>query len=143
MLIRIPVPSSEITWLERPYDMNGSVRPVVGISPSDTAMCMNAVSPIVAVRPTARYWPNGSGRGARDPEAEPAEQREQEHHDEHADESPLLADGAEEEIGVRVRQIAELLLSLAEAGAEQAARADADERLMDLEAGLGRRRRRD
>jgi hypothetical protein len=55
MLIRIPVPSSEITWLDRPYDMNGRVRPVVGIRPSDTAMCMKAVSPTVAVRPTARY----------------------------------------------------------------------------------------
>jgi hypothetical protein len=40
--------------------MNGKVRPVVGMRPSDTAMCMNAVSPIVAVSPTARYWPNGS-----------------------------------------------------------------------------------
>ena len=40
--------------------MNGSVRPVVGISPSDTAMCMNAVSPTAAVSPAARYWPNGS-----------------------------------------------------------------------------------
>ena len=55
------MPTSEITRLDRPYDMNGSVRPVVGIRPSDTAMCMNAVSPIVAVRPTARYCPNGSG----------------------------------------------------------------------------------
>ena len=60
MLMRIPVPSREITWLERPYDMNGNVSPVVGIRPSDTAMCMKAVSPMVAVSPTARYWPNGS-----------------------------------------------------------------------------------
>ena len=54
------MPSSEITWLDRPYDMNGSVSPVVGIRPSETAMCMNAVSPIVAVSPTARYCPKGS-----------------------------------------------------------------------------------
>src|SRR5215211_4972182 len=60
MLISIPVASNEITWLERPYDMKGKVRPVVGIRPSDTAMCMKAVKPIVAVSPTARYWPNGS-----------------------------------------------------------------------------------
>jgi hypothetical protein len=60
MLIRIPVPSSEITWLDRPYDMNGRVSPVVGMSPSETAMCMKAVRPIVAVRPTARYCPKGS-----------------------------------------------------------------------------------
>jgi hypothetical protein len=58
--MRMPVPSNEITWLDRPYDMNGNVRPVVGISPNDTAICMNAVSPIVAVSPTARYCPNGS-----------------------------------------------------------------------------------
>jgi hypothetical protein len=40
--------------------MKGNVRPVVGIIPSETAMCMKAVRPTVAVRPTARYWPNGS-----------------------------------------------------------------------------------
>ena len=114
--------------------MNGSVRPVVGIRPSDTAMCMKAVSPIVAVRPTARYWPNGSDavRAIRNPSQQ--NRANSEHDDEHADEAPLLADGAEEEVGVGVRQVAELLLALPEAGAEEAARADPDERLMDLEA---------
>ena len=133
------MPRSEITWLERPYDMNGSVRPVVGISPSETAMCMNAVSPIVAVRPTARYWPKGSAavRAIRNPSQQNSANRKTT--TQHADESPFLADGAEQEIGVGVRQIAELLLSLAEAGAEQPARADADERLVDLEAAFGRR----
>src|SRR5262249_4342983 len=60
MLMRIPVAANEITWLERPYDMNGSVSPVVGMRSSETAMCIKAVNPIVAVRPAARYWPNGS-----------------------------------------------------------------------------------
>ena len=131
------MPSSEITWLERPYDMNGSVSPVVGISPSDTAMCMNAVSPIVAVSPTARYCPNGSDavRAIRKPSQQNSANSED--HDQHAEESPLLADRAEQEIGVGVRQIAELLLALPEAGAEEPARADPDERLVDLEAGLG------
>ena len=137
------MPSREITWLDRPYDMNGSVSPVVGIRPSDTAMCMKAVSPMVAVRPTARYCPNGSAavRAIRNPSQQNSANSE--HDDEHADESPLLADRAEEEVGVGVRQIAELLLALAEAGAEQSARADPDERLIDLEAAARWSPRRD
>ena len=75
------MPSREITWLDRPQDMNGSVSPVVGIRPSDTAMCMKAVSPMVVVRPTG-YCPNGRPRCARS-EPEPAEQREERNDDEH------------------------------------------------------------
>ena len=77
MLIRIPVASREITWLDRPYDMNGSVSPVVGIRPSDTAMCMNAVSPMAAVSPDGEILPERIGRGLGDAKAEPAEQREE------------------------------------------------------------------
>ena len=40
--------------------MNGSVSPVVGIRPRETAICMKAVSPMAQVSPTARYCPNGS-----------------------------------------------------------------------------------
>ena len=41
-------------------DMKGKVRPVVGMRPSDTAICMKAVRPMTPVSPTARYCPNGS-----------------------------------------------------------------------------------
>ena len=57
----------------------------------------------------------------------------------HAGEAPLLADGAEEEVRVRIGQIAQLLLPLPEPGAEEPARSDPDERLIDLEARLGGR----
>ena len=64
-----------MTRLVRPYDMKGSVRPVVGISPSDTAMCRNAVSPTALVRPTARYCPNVSAavRAMRKPSQQKSE----------------------------------------------------------------------
>ena len=132
------MPSREITWLERPYDMNGSVSPVVGIRPSDTAMCMNAVRPMVAVSPTARYWPNGSVavRAMRKPSQQNRAKRD--NHDADTDESPLLTDGAEEKIRVRVRKVPELLLAFSKADAEQLARANSDQRLMDLKAGFRR-----
>jgi hypothetical protein len=57
--------------------MKGSVRPVVGMSPRETAMCMKAVSPIVAVSPTARYCPKGSVavRAIRKPSQQKSEKR--------------------------------------------------------------------
>ena len=110
-----------MTWLDRPYDMNGSVSPVVGIRPSDTAMCMNAVRPIVAVSPTARYCPKGSAAvlAMRKPSQQNSENSATT--TQHAEESPLLADGAEQKIGVGVGQVAQLLLPLAEPDAEESA----------------------
>ena len=38
-LNRIPVPTRVTTRLDRPYEMNGRVSPVVGMRPSVTATC--------------------------------------------------------------------------------------------------------
>src|ERR1041384_1737667 len=71
-------------------------------------------------------------RVARDAEAEPDERAEQQRDREHAEEAPLLSNRRENEIGVRIRQVAELLLALAESGAEQLAGPDSGERLLHL-----------
>src|SRR6266566_7070489 len=69
---------------------------------------------------------------ARDTEAEPDERAEQQRDREHTEEAPLLANRREDKIGIRVRQVAELLLALSESGAEQLPRPDARERLLHL-----------
>src|SRR3989454_12495058 len=74
--------------------------------------------------PHGEQPPERIARGPCDPEPEPDERAEQEEDDDHADESPLLADGRENEIRVRVREVAELLLSLPQPYAEQPARPD-------------------
>src|ERR1041385_3743948 len=46
MFTRIPVKRSVSTRFDRPYEMNGSVSPVVGNSPRTTPMWMYAVSTV-------------------------------------------------------------------------------------------------
>ena len=84
--------------------------------------------------------PKEIGRAACDTKAEP-EKRTEEHGDgEHADKPPLLTDRRENEIRVRVRQIAELLLALPDSHTQQLPRPDPGERLLDLPRGfVGRR----
>src|SRR5438034_7039870 len=71
-------------------------------------------------------------RMARDAKAKPDECAEQQGDREHAEEAPFLSDRREDEIGVRVREVAELLLALSESGAEQLPRPDPGERLLHL-----------
>src|SRR5438046_3989066 len=68
----------------------------------------------------------------RNAEAEPRERAEQHDECEHAEKAPLLADRRENEVGIGVGQVAELLLPLAQSDAEQAPRAHPDERLVHL-----------
>ena len=61
MLTSTPTEISVITSPERPYDMKGRLRPVVGMRPRLTARVQQPASATVAVMPAARYWPKGSG----------------------------------------------------------------------------------
>jgi hypothetical protein len=51
MFTSTPVMSSDSTRFDRPYEMNGSVSPVVGSSPITTPMWRYAVSTIVGRDP--------------------------------------------------------------------------------------------
>src|SRR5688500_3042205 len=75
-------------------------------------------------------------RGASDSKAQPAEEGKQGNYGNYPDETPLLTDSAEEEVGIGVRQIAELLLAFSETNAEQPTRSNPHERLVDLKAGV-------
>src|ERR1017187_1989367 len=59
MFTSMPVISMESTRFDRPKEMNGSVRPVVGSSPMTTPMCRYAVMIIVVVIPIATSDWNG------------------------------------------------------------------------------------
>ena len=143
MFTRIPVISIESTRFVRPNHTNGSVSPVVGSSPITTPMCRNAVLTVVVVSPIARSCWNGVRACLRDAEPEPAVEREEQRHASDAHEAPLLADAAADEVVVREREEAELLPPLAEPDAEPAARADGDERLLELVVRPRRAPRRD
>src|SRR5262245_12740240 len=86
--------------------------------------------------PHREVLPERIGRRACDTKPEPAEEGEEGDDDEDADEAPFLADRAEQEVRIGVGQIAQLLLALPESRAEDAARAESHQRLVDLKAGI-------
>ena len=73
----------------------------------------------------------------RDAVAAPGDDEEGQQHERRADQPELLADDRVDEVGVRLGQEADLLQPLHEAAAGDAAGADGDERLDDLEAAAG------
>src|SRR6266852_4229830 len=70
---------------------------------------------------------------SRDPEAAPNQKGKGRNHGDRADESQLLADNRENEVGVRLGKEEEFLPSVADAQPMQAAGTDRDERLHGLE----------
>src|SRR5262245_19239888 len=60
MLSRMPTAARQTSRLERPYDMKGSVTPVVGTIARLTAMCRSACTTIRLVTPTASRKPKRS-----------------------------------------------------------------------------------
>src|SRR2546422_604463 len=89
--------------------------------------------------PDREQLPEQIARRPRDPEAEPHERAEQDEDDHYPEEPPLLADRREDEIGVGVREVAQLLLPLPQPHAEQPPRADSHERLVHLPGRFGGR----
>ena len=79
----------------------------------------------------------------RDVEAAPDQRDEQRQRQHDAGEAQLLGQHREQEVGVRLRQIEQLLHALAEPDAEPLAAADGDQRLRELEAAVDTDRPRD
>ena len=73
MLTRIPVATSEMTRLERPYDMNGKVSPVVGIRRERHRHVHHGGDADHRRDPGGQELAEGVRRAPRDAEAEPAE----------------------------------------------------------------------
>ena len=88
----------------------------------------------IVVMPSARNLPNSSGAFMAATKAAPAVNREKREHDDRADEAEFFADDRENKIGVRFGQKEKLLPAFHQADAGEAAGADGDERLQELEA---------
>ena len=124
------VTSSEVP----PNDRNGRVRPVTGSMPVTPPMLMMAWAAIQAVMPPASSWLKRSAARSEVLTPRYRNDEEQADHADHADEAELLGDHGEDEVGVGLGQVAPLGPARTEAGAGDAARRDADERLPHLEA---------
>ena len=85
-------------------------------------------------QPERQVAAEGVRRAQPDPQAPPHEEHEERHHDHGARQPQLLADDGEDEIGVGLRQVEELLLGLAQPAPEPPARGQRQEGLDDLEA---------
>ncbi len=122
-----------------PWLMKGSGMPVTGKRRMLTPMLMKAWKRMKITTPTATRRPKPSLRdrgGAQSAQEQEDEEREQQHR---ADEAKLLAEHAEDVVGGLGAQVVELGLgAVRQAFAEQPARADADLRLKDVEAGAKR-----
>ena len=118
-----------------PNDSSGSVSPFVGSTPMLTPMLMNVCTPIHTPMPCATSAANGRvepRRLAADrvrAKQQPGEERD---HRRDAGEAQLLGDHGEQEIGVRLRQVQQLLDARAEADAEPFAAAERDQRMRQL-----------
>ncbi len=80
--------------------------------------------------------PEAVGRALGEHERADAERREEHQHDHRAEHAELLTDHGEDEVGVRFGEIEELLARRPEPQAEDAAAAQCEQRLHDVEAGI-------
>ena len=128
------MPTSVMSSDDPPELTSGSGMPFVGIMLSTTLMFMNACTAIIVVSPSATNDTERVGRMQRDPQAAPRNDAEAEQHQHRAHQPELLRDDRVDEVGVRFRQIEQLLHALHQAAAADAAGADGNERLDDLKA---------
>ena len=98
--------SARITKLatsdDPPYETNGSVTPVSGITRVTPPMMTNVCTPRIVARPAANSFENGRVGLDRDAERAADEQHERDDDRDGAEQAELLADGGEDEVGGRV-----------------------------------------
>ena len=131
-LTRMPAAAIVMTSDDPPKEMNGSGIPVTGSTPTTAPTLMRVSAPTQATSPRASSAPKRSGDCVAARMPEPHEAAEEREHQDGTDDAELLADDREDEVGVRVGQEAPLRLPAAEAGADEVARSQPDERLHDL-----------
>ena len=129
-----PPPPSSPTSAEPPEERNGSGIPVSGIIRVTPATLISSWNPSHASMPGREQRAEHVGRAVRDPRRAPDQQREQQQHDDHADEPQLLADDRHHAVRVRRRQVEELLPRHAQPEAPDAPGAERHQQLQRLEA---------
>ncbi len=130
------MPARSTTRLEPPYETNGSGMPVSGAMPSAAARLIGRLSADERSDARREELPERVLAAHRDPESGDREERECADHERRTPiEAELLADDREDHVRVRLREVGDLPHTLAEPGTREAAGADPDRRLHDLEAG--------
>ncbi len=122
------VDSSELP----PNDKNGNVSPVSGIVAVTPPTLMIACTHSHAVDATGDQHAEAIGRRQRDLDAEEREQQEGPQHCDHPDQTELLGDDGEDEVGVGQRQVAPLGPAGADPDPGEPTVGDADHALQDL-----------
>ena len=112
--------------------MNGKGMPLVGIMPSTTLMLMSAWMTTIAVMPVARKRANGSSVRSADAQSAKQEDAEQQDDQQRSPQPQLFGDVGEDEVGMRLGKIEQLLLAFHQARAGEPARTDGDHRLDDV-----------
>ena len=103
MRSRIASSAKFATSDEPPYDTNGSVMPVSGMTRVTPPMMRNVWKPMIVAMPAANSFANGRSRVDRDAVRAADEQHERGDDADRADEPELLTDRGEHEVGRRVR----------------------------------------
>ena len=134
MFSSTPAENMVIRSAEPPKEMNGSGSPLVGSAPMTTPRFTSVWVASISGEPEREVAAEGIRRAQADAQPPPDEQREERDDADGADQPQLLADDGEDEVGVGLGQVEELLLRLPEPAAEPATRAEREERLDDLEA---------
>ncbi len=135
MFRRMPIPARVKKRLVPPEEMKGRGIPLVGRRERTTLMLKKAWSRMAVVMPKAVRRANGSveRKAVRRPRY--AEDDEEGEDEDGADEAQFFSDVGEDEVGVGLGEIEELLHALHVAAAGEAAGADGDEGLVDVESG--------
>ena len=129
-----PAASRLVTSEDPPADTNGSGSPVVGRVAVATLKFRKACSAIVRVAPTPRSRPKRSGARLDTIRPRTVKSRKASTSSPAPRKAQLLADDREDEVGVRLGEVEQLLAARGEAHAGHSAAAERDERLAQLEA---------
>ena len=95
--------------------MNGSGMPLAGIMASTTLMLNSACTTTIAVMPVARNLPNMSSVRSAVRNAAIQEDAEQRDHQQRSPQAQLFGGDGEDEVGMRLGQVEELLLAFHQA----------------------------
>jgi hypothetical protein len=116
----------------RPYDRNGIAMPFGGTIPITTA-AFRGRHREQRRHPRSHQEVEAIARSQGDAATRDEQGREGADHERHAHQAQLFGEHREHEIGVRFRQVVELLATVAQPDAEEPAARERDERLHQLE----------
>ena len=136
MLCNSPSAIAVLTSDAPPWVMKGNGMPVTGISPATMPALTSIWKMIIAATPPAKATPKTLSDSPADQQHPPDQADEEQEHDHPAQEAELLEQHGKRKVGrLNGQQVGRRLAAVGQSLAEDAAGADRDLRLSDLEAG--------